>query len=152
MKLQGALKDLESLKLIEFKTIQDTGDLSLLVIRKPVSEDELAVRWAWINDEIAKLIGVNEDFIAYLTHKAKAIVFKHKGMREDRFFLNFAAIEESEAEAYAAVLSKGTASLNDELLKLSRFQGYHLDKNSISVGEYFTLVKQYNEHGAAKKF
>ncbi len=137
---------IDTLNIVLFREIQETGDLQKL---GDGSKKELNEAWEGINDGITAIIGANQDYIRLLQAKRREIAYLEEARAGDRFKLTLAEIEAREAEAILKELAKPGANLIEDLMQLSKMQGYHLKKEELSVREYYTLVKIAN--GQVKK-
>ena len=137
---------IDTLNIVLFREIQDTGDLQKL---GDGSKKELDEAWGAINDGITAIIGANQDYIRLLQAKRREIAYLEEARAGDRFKLTLAEIEAREAEAILKEIARPAANLVEDLMQLSKMQGYHLKKEELSVREYYTLVKIAN--GQVKK-
>lgn len=130
--------------------ITNGGDLSKL--KKSLSfasPEELAERWAKINDDITEIVGQSESFTEILRlriSKAEHLEAAHN--RGERWRLTLAAVEDEKIREIQET-SRESTSLTETLLTLSKEQGYRLESSKITTLEYFTLIKMSN--GANKK-
>ena len=152
MKFTCKLHDADSLPISLFKEIQKTANFLQLVndwesvrgVDLP-SKEYLSDVWAQINDEITAIVGANEDYIEYLNHKAKAVSLRNEArVTGNRFLLTWADIETSQAQEYenSGIVPRTFAH---EFMELCKMQGYHIDKDKISVREYYTLIQITND-------
>ena len=137
---------IDTLNIVLFREIQETGDLQKL---GGGSKKELNKAWEAINDGITAIIGANQDYIRLLQAKRREIAYLEEARAGDGFKFTLAEIEAREAEAILKELAKPAANLIEDLMQLSKMQGYHLKKEELSVREYCTLVKIAN--GQVKK-
>ena len=109
-----------------FEDIQNTDNYSLMLKSRFGKSDKCYVKWCEVNDKITDLVGKNADFMSYLRHKIKEMLYMKQCVvdgKEDKRILAY--IEKVDADEYRKKLDGGT-SIDENLLVLSKDQGYKL--------------------------
>lgn len=140
---------IKTLLLSDYNDIILDNNYSRLLTNKNiyVSDDILYKHWCKINDDITEIIGQNEKYIEYLRHKIKAAVLMNSvingGQEHNRVLAQIEMIDASEIEKEFS----DPASSTENLLILSKIQGYKLKAEETTVEEYFTLLKMNSGNG-----
>ena len=99
--------------------------------------------------DFIKVIGLADDFKEYLDLLSEKMELqfeylesKKNGIR-DRFLLNRIKILDFEIKKYHDSAGKGM-TMQQVLMHLSKSQGYHIKETDITVVDYFTLLKDFN--------
>jgi hypothetical protein len=115
--------------------------------QEPTAKD--AAAWEKIYDEYLKKYGLGEVYKKYLeTLRKKALLETDYVIKRSRFELT--KIEIIEVKLLNILKSAGTGMKPEEALAyISQMQGYHIEPEKISAGQYFILLEKYGK--ASKK-
>lgn len=107
--------------------------------------------WAKLCDEIAGIVGRNEEYLDALRAKTREIEYKELARGGDEFYYTLAEIEANIAAACfeSSAKNKGLG-FDAEIAALSQLQGYKIDKNATTVSEYYSLIKLHNNGASAR--
>jgi hypothetical protein len=99
--------------------------------------------WNKIYDNYLDIYGLND--LAKRLMKLQVKLAKAKNdyiIRSNKFQFNVIRIIESEIEKVKGLTNKGITT-ESVLVHLSKFQGYHISVKTLTVREYFDLLKEY---------
>lgn len=111
-----------------------------------VGSEELDVKyWTLIYDEHLKTFGLNENHAKYMELLNKKAIYECEFIISDnRKVLN--KIRQIEARIQALLSNNGeSVSIGRLLMMLSKFQGYPVNKYTITVSEYFDLIENFKQ-------
>ena len=127
------------------------GDIQF--VRKDLAdgtqEDDLKY-WNAMFDDYLQRYGLSDLYKRMLkVMKDKAILETEFVLTKDRFKLTLIEIESNKLEAMMSNSGEGM-TIDESLVHLSKWLGYHLNVKRVTAGEYFTILKQYGKEGTKK--
>lgn len=146
---QNYYTDLDDFPLLNWMKCND-GDLSF--VRREGMEDEGKDDEYWFRlfDQYIQKYGLTELYQKMLkAMKKKALLELEFIQTGERFKLTEIAIEEENLRMMTINNGEGM-SIEDSLIHLSKWMGFHLDARKIKVTEYFNLLKQYGKANQKK--
>lgn len=151
MKSNTDYYDFNTMPVGVFEDIQNTSNYELIRRSKFAPKQDLELIWGEINDEITKTIGCNEIFLSYLRNRIAYMNYMKMVLVDGREDMRIMAkVKLAEVEEYKRMLDK-SSSIDENLLILSKNQGYKLDKKRTTVKEFFTLIKINSRDGKSSK-
>lgn len=126
------------------------GDTTWLRIDRNIGDTKAdSEAWSELYKDFIRVIGLNPEFKEYLDllHEKMELQFeylesKSNGIR-NRFLLNRIKLLDAEIKKYHDSAGKGL-TMQQVLMRLSQSQGYHINEKDITVLDYFTLLKDFN--------
>ena len=107
--------------------------------------DKDAENWGIIYDDYIKKFGLSELYKKMLELMRKKAIFELEFVETGQRF-KLTEIELTEAKLKSALSNNGEGlTINESLIYLSKWLGYHLNPKNITVIEYFNILRQYGK-------
>ena len=124
------------------------GDLTFTRIDdKDVSEHLDAKAWQLLNYEYMEVFGISRSHTKYLMLQKQLICLELELIETgDKFIKNkIRQVREDLQILFVEDEGKKGMTIDQSMVYLSKFMGFRLDKRSMSVKEYFTLLNEYGK-------
>lgn len=124
------------------------GDLTFTRIDdKDVSEHLDAKAWQLLNYEYMEVFGISRSHTKYLMLQKQLICLELELIETgDKFIKNkIRQVREDLQILFVEDEGKKGMTIDQSMIYLSKFMGFRLDKRSMSVKEYFTLLNEYGK-------
>lgn len=124
------------------------GDLTFTRIDdKDVSEQLDAKAWQLLNYEYMEVFGISRSHTKYLMLQKQLICLELELIETgDKFIKNRIRQVRDELQIlFVEDEGKKGMTIDQSMIYLSKFMGFRLDKRSMSVKEYFTLLNEYGK-------
>jgi len=123
------------------------GDLTALRVDPGIgSEEQDFVAWELVNQNYIETFGVSRKHVRYLQLQKELLIVRLEMLiTGDKFLLN--RIDDIEREMTSVFVSdQPNASITTTFIHLSKFMGYRITAETISVLEFFTMVEEYGKN------
>jgi hypothetical protein len=142
---------IHNLPIFYFDIINKTHDYSHLVVKgQKKGNVNLEKVWIRIYDEYLDHFGLDETYENWMLFRKEAIRLYTQAYLEDQHHL-IPLAQAKELEAKEMMSEIDGEDLNVTLARLSRVYGYRMDPMSITVVEYFSLIKDAESYGKKNK-
>jgi hypothetical protein len=123
------------------------GDLTALRVDPGIgTEEQDFVAWEFVNQNYVETFGVSRKHVRYLQLQKELLLVRMEYLiSEDKFLLN--RIDDIEREMSTVFVSdQPNANIITTFIHLSKFMGYRITAETISVLEFFTMVEEYGKN------
>lgn len=123
------------------------GDLTALRINAKIgSIDQDFNAWELVNQNYIETFGVSRKHVRYLQLQKELLLLRLELLiTEDRFLLN--KIDDIEKEMSSVFVSEQpNAKISTTFVHLSKFMGFRITPETISVLEFFTMIEEYGKN------
>jgi hypothetical protein len=123
------------------------GDLTALRVDPAIgTEEQDFVAWEMVNQNYVETFGVSRKHVRYLQLQKELLLVRMEYLiSEDKFLLN--RIDDIEREMSTVFVSdQPNANITTTFIHLSKFMGYRITAETISVLEFFTMVEEYGKN------
>jgi len=123
------------------------GDLTALRVDPAIgTEEQDFVAWELVNQNYVETFGVSRKHVRYLQLQKELLLVRMEYLiSEDKFLLN--RIDDIEREMSTVFVSdQPNANITTTFIYLSKFMGYRITAETISVLEFFTMVEEYGKN------
>jgi hypothetical protein len=123
------------------------GDLTALRVDPGIgTEEQDFVAWELVNQNYVETFGVSRKHVRYLQLQKELLLVRMEYLiSEDKFLLN--RIDDIEREMSTVFVSdQPNANITTTFIHLSKFMGYRITAETISVLEFFTMVEEYGKN------
>lgn len=130
------------------------NDGELNYTRREVKTDKITqkdqLQWLKLNDEYIKKYGLSKLYARMLeAMRKRAILELEFVLTRERFKLTEAEIEAAKLQNMMANNGHGM-TIEQTLIYLSKWTGYHVNAKNITVVDYFNLLEEYGKANKAK--
>lgn len=123
------------------------GDLTALRVDPGIgSEEQDFVAWELVNQNYIETFGVSRKHVRYLQLQKELLIVRLEMLISgDKFLLN--RIDDIEREMTSVFISdQPNQNITTTFIHLSKFMGYRITAETISVLEFFTMVEEYGKN------
>lgn len=123
------------------------GDLTALRVDPGIgSEEQDFVAWELVNQNYIETFGVSRKHVRYLQLQKELLIVRLEMLiTGDKFLLN--RIDDIEREMTSVFVSEQpNQNITTTFIHLSKFMGYRITAETISVLEFFTMVEEYGKN------
>lgn len=123
------------------------GDLTALRVDPGIgSEEQDFVAWELVNQNYIETFGVSRKHVRYLQLQKELLIVRLEMLiTGDKFLLN--RIDDIEREMTSVFVSdQPNQNITTTFIHLSKFMGYRITAETISVLEFFTMVEEYGKN------
>lgn len=123
------------------------GDLTALRVDPGIgSEEQDFVAWELVNQNYIETFGVSRKHVRYLQLQKELLIVRLEMLiTGDKFLLN--RIDDIEREMTSVFISdQPNQNITTTFIHLSKFMGYRITAETISVLEFFTMVEEYGKN------
>lgn len=123
------------------------GDLTALRVDPGIgSEEQDFVAWELVNQNYIETFGVSRKHVRYLQLQKELLIVRLEMLiTGEKFLLN--RIDDIEREMTSVFVSdQPNQNITTTFIHLSKFMGYRITAETISVLEFFTMVEEYGKN------
>ena len=123
------------------------GDLTALRVDPAIgSEEQDFVAWELVNQNYIETFGVSRKHVRYLQLQKELLIVRLEMLiTGDKFLLN--RIDDIEREMTSVFISdQPNQNITTTFIHLSKFMGYRITAETISVLEFFTMIEEYGKN------
>lgn len=123
------------------------GELTALRVDPEIgSEEQDFVAWELVNQNYIETFGVSRKHVRYLQLQKELLIVRLEMLiTGDKFLLN--KIDDIEREMTSVFISdQPNQNITTTFIHLSKFMGYRITAETISVLEFFTMVEEYGKN------
>ena len=133
---------IRTLPISSFRQIIKTGHLSPLTMQGTPTDAELGRAWLDLYDEYLAEFGLPEQYQAYLEEMAKAVKYYAESLKPgQRHLKTLARVHEGRAKSLE-VAEEGNEDFAKTVGGVSKFMGFRVDPEKVSVYEFLGYVEQ----------